>query len=152
MTNRELARLYSDHARRDRSGLTMYGVLRRILEKAWCRETASPSCQAAWTEANPEFGQCAVTALVVQDLCGGTLVRCVMEGFGSHYFNHLPNGEDYAVYDLTRTQFPSGTTVPQGTHVERDYVLDSPRAVEAGTRQRYELLKERVAAAIAAAD
>ncbi|HTK04624.1 MAG TPA: hypothetical protein VL500_03505 [Candidatus Eisenbacteria bacterium] len=146
----ELGRMFFHHARKAK-GLTRYGVLSELFRKAWSIDTASPGCQASWTPGNPAFGQCAVTALCLQDMCGGTIVRCTVEGFGSHYFNHLPNGEGYSVYDLTRTQFPSGTVVPQGAPVERPYILESPRAIEFRTPQRYDLLKQALAAAIRAA-
>lgn len=132
---------------RTKKGLTMYGMLRDLFERTWCKETASPDCQAAWTPQNPAYGQSSVTALAVQVLCGGTLVHAVV-GDRPHYFNHLPNGEGYAVYDLTRTQFPPGTTVDPGSIIERPYVLESPSAVGDGTKERYELLRSRLADAM----
>jgi len=143
----ELGRMFFHYARKSRD-LTRYGVLSDLFRQAWSIDTASPGCQPTWTPANPAFGQCAVTALCLHDMCGGTIVRCNVEGFGSHYFNHLSNGEGYSVYDLTRTQFPSGTVVPPGQLVERPYILESPRAIEFRTPQRYDLLKEALAAAM----
>lgn len=142
----ELSRLYFEHARTRRE--TRYGVLIDLFRQAWSAETASPGCRAAWSPSNPSFGQCAVTALCVQDMCGGTIVRCVVEGFGSHYFNHLVNGEGYSVYDLTRMQFPSGTVIPAAQNVERPYILESPRAIEARTQERYDLLRTALVEAI----
>ncbi len=107
---------------------------------AWCPDTASPGDMKRWTPNNPTVGQCAVTALLVQDLFGGKLLRSVVEGFGSHYYNLLPSGE---TLDLTHDQFPEGTVVPGGEERDREYVLDSPGAINARTRERYELLKER---------
>lgn len=80
-------------------------------------------------------GQCAVSALVVQDRFGGVLLRIVNEG-ESHYWNRLPDGHEV---DMTRDQF---TTWSPGEIVERDrdYVLSFP-----DTLARYELLKERLA-------
>ena len=78
-----------------------------------------------------------MTALLVQDLLGGTLIRTVVEGFGSHYYNKLEDGE---VLDFTSAQFPDGVEVPDGLPVERGAVLDSERARSARTRERYELL------------
>ncbi len=113
--------------------------IKKTLRWCWSRETASPGCQAAWTPENPGFGQCAVTALLVQDLLGGELMRTEVPGFGSHYYNRLDSGMPV---DLTCHQFPEGTDVPAGEPVSRDRVLKSPRAVQAGTAERYERLKE----------
>jgi len=138
--------LYLRYARKahDERPRTMYGIITDLLREAWCRETASPSCQADWTTANPALGQCAVSALVVQDLIGGIIVRAVIPGSGSHYWNEIPNGEDVHVFDPTRSQFPSSTVIPRGERVVREYILGSERALLAGTPERYALLKDRV--------
>ena len=46
---------------------------KRIYEaliKSWSIETSSK-----WTIENPAKGQCGVTALVVQDICGGKIIK-----------------------------------------------------------------------------
>ena len=50
------------------------------LRKSWCRATAHPSYQKDWTEDNPSYGQCCVTALVIQDLYGGDIYECKVQG------------------------------------------------------------------------
>jgi hypothetical protein len=144
----ELSRMYFHYCREAhrKSMTTRYSIVTDLLRAAWCRETASPSCQEAWSEANPAFGQCAVSALVVQDLMGGELLRAEVPGFGSHYWNQLPNGEDVYLLDTTRTQFPYGTTVPRGDQVPRSRLLEGERAAAARTPERYALLVTRVAA------
>jgi hypothetical protein len=67
---------------------------------------------ASWTPAEPERGQCAVTALVVHDLLGGELLEAeVRQADGSpqgfHYWNRFA-GIDV---DLTRRQFTGGEVV-----------------------------------------
>jgi len=111
-----------------------------LIRSSWDVLTASPGCAAAWSAQNPSWGQCAVTALLVQDILGGGLVRTVVDGFGSHYYNRLPDGREL---DLTRSQFPAGTVVPAGEQIDREYVLNSPGAVGARTAERYRLLKSR---------
>ena len=113
-----------------------------LVSRAWSRETASPSCQGQWDPANPAYGQCAVTALLVQDRFGGDLLRTVAENRGSHYYNRLPNGWEV---DLTRSQFPPDQRFEPADARTREYALDSPGAVAARTRERYELLKAAVA-------
>lgn len=107
-------------------------ALREALEGgAWTAETsASPD---AWTPERPSVGQCAVTALVVQDKLGGVLLRTVNAGT-SHYFNLLPGD---VVVDLTRDQFDVWEpTAPIETRT-REYVLSFPE-----TAARYAVLVE----------
>jgi len=122
---------------------TDLGILAAILRHAWCCETASPGDAADWSEDNPAKGQCAVTALVVQRVLGGKLLRGVVDGFGSHYRNLLPSGK---VKDLTWEQFPEGTEEPEFEERDLDYVLGSPGAVAAKTLERFELLMDRCSA------
>jgi len=130
---------HTAQCRRELEQITLRNVTPRF-QAAWCQRTASPNDAPRWSPDNPACGQCAVTALLVQDLFGGELLRAVVEGFGSHYFNRLRSGD---IVDLTVGQFPPGTEVPAGEPRERSYVLDSPGAMNAQTRERYELLKER---------
>lgn len=110
-------------------------LLPQALLESW---TADTSADQAWSPQNPALGQCAVTALVVQDYLGGALARTTVNGV-SHYYNILPDGTEL---DLTREQFPSWEP---GEVVERDrgYVLSFP-----ATAARYELLMLRTYAAL----
>lgn len=101
------------------------------IQDAWCRETSvDPD---GWTSENPAWGQCAVTALVVQELLGGEL-RAGWVGDVRHYWV-LVGSHDL---DLTLRQFGSGWP--------RD---DEPRSrgellSNADTERRYHLLRERI--------
>lgn len=123
-------------------------LIKRKLRIAWKKATSSDP--AGWTPENPAWGQCAVTACVVQDALGGDIVwaeATTPKGAKiSHYFNRLADG---SVVDLTRGQFPAGTFLDPAAGREktqgrdgsafettRDYVLSFP-----ATRQRYEALK-----------
>lgn len=117
-----------------------YFCIAPIIREAWCRETASPGCVEQWSEDNPSFGQCAVTALLIQEIYGGVLLRTYVEGFGSHYYNRFPHGTEV---DLTRDQFPEGTIVPPGEPRSMDRTCFSEPAVKACTMPRYRLLKSR---------
>ena len=108
-------------------------AVRTALASSWTARTASPL--VTWTPHKPSSGQCAVSALVLQDYCGGEICRCVVAGT-SHYFNRI----DDQVVDSTAAQF--------GT-VAIDYDTATVRSRQrilhhADTRQRYELLKGRV--------
>ena len=72
-----------------------------ILRHCWSKETAYPSCQEGWTSDDPSNGQCAITAMLVHDMFGGTIHRVRLDGGGTHYFNKI-NGH---YIDLTREQF-----------------------------------------------
>lgn len=101
------------------------------LRDAW---TADTSVDSRWSPTCPALGQCAVTALVIQDYLGGDLMRCEVEG-ASHYWNLVDGVE----IDLTRSQFRY--FLPHDIAVRsRHYVLSSP-----DTMRRYETLRARVA-------
>ncbi len=113
-----------------------------ILKQAWSKES---SYRHVFEAGNPALGQCAVTALVVQDYFGGKIVWCVaIQPDGtevSHYFNKIEGKE----IDLTRSQFPAGSVIPSGGEKKkgfattRDYVLS-----DADTRARYSVLSGRI--------
>jgi hypothetical protein len=110
------------------------GWLVSALEASWSQETSQDP--ARWSPSNPSWGQCAVTALVLQDVLGGELLRCSLVNGGTHYWNRLPSG---AEVDLTRGQFPDGLAIEAGEVRPREYVLSFPE-----TAQRYHLLKGRI--------
>ncbi|HDX9628104.1 TPA: hypothetical protein ROY30_001754 [Bacillus cereus] len=71
---------------------------KRIYEaliKSWSIETSSK-----WTLENPAKGQCGVTALVVQGICGGKIKKTKI-GEVWHFYNCI-NGQRF---DFTETQF-----------------------------------------------
>jgi len=109
-TATELARRLDDLARR--------------LEGSWTRETSADPPH--WSAGNSAYGQCAVTALVVQDYFGGELLRARVDGI-SHYWNRLPAGLEV---DLTRKQFGSNPHVPTGELKSREFVLSFPETVD----------------------
>lgn len=117
----------------DRSTTHAAHEFAQSLRAAWSRDTSADP--AAWAPDNPAWGQCAVTALIVQDRFGGQLLRCET-ATGSHYFNRLPDGTEL---DLTCEQFPDGIT-PQNTEVRyREHLLGFEP-----TRRRYETLSARI--------
>lgn len=87
----------------------------------------------AWPNRNP-LGQCAVTALVIQDALGGKLKRG-MVGAVSHYWNELEDGSEI---DFTREQFAE-FSVSDVAYRTREYVLSYPDTVA-----RYEALRSAV--------
>jgi hypothetical protein len=65
------------------------------LKRAWSTETG-----AKWRDDNPACGQCSVTALVVQDLLGGEILKTDVAG-AWHFYNRI----DGRRWDLTVSQF-----------------------------------------------
>lgn len=108
---------------------------RERVEAAWSQE--SSYCPEDWGKTDPAWGQCAVTAVLLQDVWGGELVR----GWAvnkrelihtRHYWNHI-NGMDV---DLTWRQFPVGTKI-----IEREITTRKQLLANRWMRERYEILK-----------
>ena len=105
--------------------------LKNFLEYSYEKETCSPGFQEEWDDFNPTLGQCAVTALVVNDYFGGKIMRC-MTTKGSHYYNII----DGEIVDFTVDQFMG--EIPkyeEGEERTRDYLLSNE-----DTKNRYLLL------------
>jgi hypothetical protein len=106
--------------------------LQRALRDSWSRHTSSDP--EGWSPENPAWGQCAVTALVIQRYLGGDLLRTAVDG-RTHYWNLLPTEE---AWDLTVEQFGRSAPFRSGELRSRDYVFSFPATVE-----RYRRLLER---------
>jgi hypothetical protein len=115
----------------------MIKIFQENFDEVFARDTCYPPSQKDWTPENPSFGHCAVAVLIAQDyFSGGEIVGCRHH----HHYWYKLNGKDM---DFTRGQFPEGTEFCIDSHPTREELLDAPRAVEAKTRKRYELLKKR---------
>ena len=109
--------------------------LERLLNKSWSRETCSPGLRNNWNEDNLSLGQCAITALIVNDYFGGKIMRC-MASSGSHYYNLI----DDKIVDLTVSQFLGEIPLyEKGEERSREYLLGNE-----DTKSRYLLLRERL--------
>lgn len=108
------------------------------VRSSWSAETATPELRTQWTEDNPARDQCGVTAMVLNDLLGGELIRGEVHVAGErvdyHWWNRLGAGLEI---DLTREQFGPHETVVGGTVVPRPPEIRRLRA-------EYELLRRRV--------
>lgn len=105
-----------------------------VVSMSFSKETCYPAWVDRWNENVKCLGQCAITALVLNDFLGGKIMRCMSET-GSHYYN-LINGE---IVDLTVSQFNSLPDYKNGEERTREYLLSNE-----DTRNRYKLLLERV--------
>lgn len=113
-------------------------ALEKALRESWSAETCSPGSAATWSRENAAKGQCAVTALVVQDYLGGDLLYCTHT---NHFWNKVP---EYGEVDFTRDQFPSGTAACADEVRPRTRTLEGEGAKKSDMPSRYGTLKERV--------
>lgn len=115
--------------------------LARVIARSWSRETSyDPS---GWSEKNSAWGQCAVSALVVQDLLGGELLVGKVNGI-EHYWNRLADNREF---DLTKDQFGHIKSFEGPRRVDREFVISFPH-----TRRRYERLRRKVLAQLKASN
>jgi hypothetical protein len=103
-------------------------ALYRRLMRAWSVETGSQ-----WRRDNPACGQCSVTALVVQDLLGGEILKTKVAG-AWHFYNRI----DGRRWDLTVSQF----STPIGYD---DLPCSRHEALADTSKQKYAILVERLA-------
>ena len=108
--------------------------LTKVLKLSWNKNTCSPTLQDSWNESNNALGQCAVTALIVNDFLGGKIMRCMCES-GSHYYNLIDNN----IVDLTDSQFNEIPDYSKGEERTREYLLSNK-----DTKKRYKLLLNKV--------
>ena len=102
--------------------------LYRRLARAWSSETGSK-----WRHDNPACGQCSVTALVVQDMLGGEILKTNVGG-AWHFYNRIEGRR----WDLTVSQF--------STPIGYDDLPSSRHEALADTsKQKYAILVERLA-------
>ena len=103
-------------------------TLKKLLKQSWTTETCVLGSRKEWNSDNPSLGQCAITALVVNDYFGGKIMR-VMTNSGSHYYNLIDN----KVIDLTVEQFNGEIPEYQkGEERTREYLLSNE-----DTKKRY---------------
>ncbi|MFJ8865789.1 hypothetical protein ACIRD6_08485 [Streptomyces sp. NPDC102473] len=108
------------------------------VRRSWGADTTTPAHRPRWDPGNPARDQCGVTALVVNDLLGGDLIRGEVRVDGErvdfHWWNRLGMGVEI---DLTREQFGAHEIVSGGVVVERPAEI-------VRLREEYELLSARV--------
>lgn len=98
-----------------------------ILSKAWSLDSSSK-----WTINNPAKGQCGVTALVINDLFGGMILKTeLVEGW--HFYNQINNQR----YDFTESQFKSEILYQDIPSNREEAILDT-------NQQQYDYLRQKV--------
>ncbi|MFF7947707.1 YunG family protein [Streptomyces griseorubiginosus] len=116
--------------------------IERAVRSSWSAETCTPEFRSRWSPDNPARDQCGVTAMVLNDLLGGELIRGEVHVNGErvdyHWWNRLGMGLEI---DLTREQFGPEETVTGGVVIPRPPVTEWRRL-----REEYELLRSGVRA------
>lgn len=97
------------------------------LRTAWSVETGSK-----WRSDNPACGQCSVTALIVQDLIGGDILKTSVNGQW-HFYNRSGGQR----LDFTYTQFEQPLEY-------QDLPSNRTEALEDTSTRQYEILKRRL--------
>jgi hypothetical protein len=105
--------------------------LKKALESSWTRQTCYGPFRHVWNNQCKAVGQCYSTALIVQDILGGELVKGKDSQGRSHYWNKV----DGVVIDFTRDQYPDDEIFSELRLVQRK---DCPHD------ERYVFLKEKV--------
>ncbi len=111
--------------------------LKKTLKKSWSKETSFDPKN--WTPENPAWGQCLITALIVQDFFGGKILEGKVKIPGrtkccAHYWNEPSDGQET---DLTKEQFPDGASLEGAIRTRtRAYCLRTQTV-----KRRYLLLK-----------
>ena len=120
-----------------KKGDISFDMLKSAIERSWGARSSFDAEE--WTPSNPAHGQCAMTALVVNDFFGGKFLKVVATypngKVVSHFYNELESG----IVDLTRSQFPEGTKFSAAEYRSRERVLSNPV-----TAKKYKVLKKRV--------
>jgi hypothetical protein len=109
--------------------------LERVLVRSWSRETSYDP--ENWSKHNSAWGQCAVTALIIQDLFGGDLIFGEVNGI-PHYWNRLAHRKQV---DLTAQQFGTKIERTKGKKCDRSLVLSFPDTIRRYRRLRSNVLQ-----------
>lgn len=131
----------SEVQRRSGKGQKVHSIdqLFFILLDVWCKDTAYPSCQKDYDHENdPTYGQCAITAMLVYDMFGGSIHKIRIKGGGTHYFNSI---DDHYI-DLTRDQFDL-YNIPVD-YADNEVIPREYCGTNADTRKRYQTLVRKV--------
>jgi hypothetical protein len=112
-------------------------VLVEAIENSWCLETRHPDCADVGMK-GLSYGQCGVTALLIQEIYGGDIL---FNRFYKHVWNELPNSEKH---DLTRAQFPLGDEIISDGKISREDMFGNELALKAKVAERYNIFRKKV--------
>ena len=113
-------------------------TLKFALLNSWNKDTCYPPMEKDWSSKNPAYGQCYVTALIVNDYFGGKILKAKFEDGTGHFWNLIDDKE----IDLTRSQFDKNEIISKPTIRSREEIQANPKYKE--YNRRYLILKTRV--------
>lgn len=102
---------------------------------AWDSSTAFPMPTCDFLRNDRAIGQCAVSAVLLQDYFGGEIKKGIVNGLFKHYWNVI-DGERL---DITASQFCPPITITDEKNASRENLL-----TDSSFYQRYSILKSRV--------
>jgi len=111
-----------------------------LLHRCYGADTAC----GEWKPTVPALNQCAVAALVVQDMCGGTILRAPMSDGDGHYYNAI-NGEHVDPTESQLEHIDATVDFGKASPRTRQYILSYP-----DTMRRYSILLGRLSALLTA--
>lgn len=107
-----------------------------LLLKIWCADTCAPRMRSNWKKENPTYGQCSITAFLVQDIFGGDVYGILRDGGNFHCYNVIGN----CTFDLTSEQFGNEKISYENNPIQ---IRDVHFAKEE-KKMRYEYLKSKL--------
>lgn len=103
------------------------------INKSWTKSTTHKNYTAKWSADVPSTGQCAVTALLVNDYFGGEIYTGFTQKGERHFWNIVQGHK----VDLTRAQLPDDVEFHKVQQRTRASLLKIP-----DLKYRYLLLKK----------
>ena len=123
--------------------MSKYDKFIEALNASWSKDTAYRKDAEKWTPQNPSLGQCAITALLFNELYGGRIYSGVSDDGIIHYWNRKFGIK----YDFTKQQFAKKIRFRKIKKWNREELLKTGNVAE-----RYDLFKNRVLAIMKAMD
>ena len=115
--------------------MSKYKRFIEALNASWSKDTAYRTDAENWTPDNPALGQCAITALLFNELYGGSIYSGIADNGVVHYWNRK-NG---IKRDFTKQQFKERLRFNNIKKWDREELLST-----GNVRERYGILRERV--------
>ena len=112
--------------------------LETMLKSCYSKDTCYPKYKEKWNINNPTCGQCAITALIVQEYMGGTIHKIRIQNNETHYFNIINKN----IYDFTKEQFCLENIAIRynpNELIRREQILE-----DENTSKRYKILKQKL--------
>ena len=113
--------------------LELYDVLS---DGIWRAETCAPRMRDEWSKDNKTWGQCSITAFLIQDIFGGEVYGVLLPDGNYHCYNIVGD----CVFDLTSEQF-GDEKLDYGDDPEQFREVHFAKEEK---RLRYEYLKARL--------